>query len=204
MFGTLQGRLPKELSLFGIRDIEAANRYIREVYLPLHNDQFAVPPQIPESAFVAVDAASLVDILCIEQDRVVARDNTVAYQGRTLQLRKARPAPLRQGQRQGAGISRRYACRVPRPGDAGALQRARRRDRGSPNQPKRDTVLAAVKAWPGEGGIRGRHTATAILDGGCARRHWPRAVGTKKRPSDRTKKLTKRKKKEAEVASISA
>src|SRR5438132_7853288 len=55
MFGTLQGRLPKELSLFGIRDIEAANRYIREVYLPLHNDQFAVPPQIAESAFVAVD-----------------------------------------------------------------------------------------------------------------------------------------------------
>jgi transposase len=35
MFGTLQGRLPKELSLFGINDVEAANRYIREVYLPL-------------------------------------------------------------------------------------------------------------------------------------------------------------------------
>jgi hypothetical protein len=86
MFGTLQGRLPKELSLFGIRDIEAANRYIREVYLPLHDDQFAVRPQIAESAFVAVDPESLVDILCIEHDRVVARDNTVAYEGRTLQL----------------------------------------------------------------------------------------------------------------------
>jgi hypothetical protein len=34
MFGTIQGRLPNELSLFGIRDIDAANRYIREVYLP--------------------------------------------------------------------------------------------------------------------------------------------------------------------------
>jgi hypothetical protein len=29
MFGTLQGRLPNELNLFGIRDIEDANRYIR-------------------------------------------------------------------------------------------------------------------------------------------------------------------------------
>src|SRR5688572_10439909 len=32
MFGTLQERLPKELKLAGIRDIEAANRFIREVY----------------------------------------------------------------------------------------------------------------------------------------------------------------------------
>src|SRR5437660_4799103 len=86
MFGTLQGRLPKELSLCGIRDIGEANRYIREIYLPMHNDLFAVAPQVDESAFVAVDPANLVDILCIEQDRVVARDNTVAYQGRTLQL----------------------------------------------------------------------------------------------------------------------
>jgi transposase InsO family protein len=34
MFGTLQGRLPQELKLFGIGDIAEANRYIREVYLP--------------------------------------------------------------------------------------------------------------------------------------------------------------------------
>ena len=92
MFGTLQGRLPKELSLFGLNDVEAANRYIREVYLPLHNDQFAVPPQIAESGFVAVDPASLADTLCIEQERVVARDNTVAYEGRKLQLP---PSPAR-------------------------------------------------------------------------------------------------------------
>jgi hypothetical protein len=33
-----------------------------------------------------VPAASLADILCIEHDRVVARDNAVAYEGRRLQL----------------------------------------------------------------------------------------------------------------------
>src|SRR5579862_5018792 len=88
MFGTLQGRLPQELTLAGIEDIEEANRYIREIYLPLHNAQFAHPPQIAEeSAFVAVsEPASLTDILCIQNERVVARDNTVAYDGRCLQL----------------------------------------------------------------------------------------------------------------------
>jgi transposase len=88
MFGTLQGRLPQELKLFGISDIEEANRYIREVYLPVHNQRFARPPQITgESAFVAVrDPASLADVLCIEQNRVVARDNTISYEGRSLQL----------------------------------------------------------------------------------------------------------------------
>ena len=88
MFGTLQGRLPKELRLFDITDIDEANRYIREIYLPMHNDLFATPAQIAEeSAFVMLsDPASLADILCIEQPRVVARDNTVSYEGRCLQL----------------------------------------------------------------------------------------------------------------------
>jgi transposase len=86
MFGTLQDRLIKELAKAGIADIEAANRYIREVYLPAHNVRFAKLPQIAESAFVAADPAMLADILCIEQERVVAHDNTVAYEGRRLQL----------------------------------------------------------------------------------------------------------------------
>jgi transposase InsO family protein len=54
-FGTLQGRLTKELRLFGITEIEAANGYIREIYLPMHNELFARPPQIAqESGFVQV------------------------------------------------------------------------------------------------------------------------------------------------------
>jgi transposase len=87
-FGTLQGRLSKELRLFGINDIEEANRYIREIYLPMHNDLFARPAQIPEeSGFVPVrDPARLADVLCVQQSRVVARDNTVSYEGLSLQL----------------------------------------------------------------------------------------------------------------------
>ena len=90
MFGTLQDRLAKELKLAGMADIEAANRFISEVYLPDHNARFARPPEIAESAFVAADPARLAEILCIEEERIVARDNTVAYEGVRLQLPESR------------------------------------------------------------------------------------------------------------------
>ena len=91
MFGTLQDRLPKELKLTGIHDIEAANRFIREVYLPQHNARFAKPPQVAQSAFVAVrDPCELAEILCIQHERIVARDNTVTYGRLKLQLPQSR------------------------------------------------------------------------------------------------------------------
>ena len=94
MFGTLQDRLPKEMKLAGVRDVEAANRWIREVYLPAHNARFAKPPALAESAFVMVrDPAGLADILCVEEERVVGRDNTVAYEGLRLQLPASRTRP---------------------------------------------------------------------------------------------------------------
>ena len=86
MFGTLQGRLPKELTLAGISSLAEANRFIREVYLPAHNARFARSPTLPESAFVAADPGPLREILCVQHERIVARDNTVAHAGRHLQL----------------------------------------------------------------------------------------------------------------------
>jgi transposase len=90
MFGTLQDRLTKELTLAGINAIDAANRFLRDVYLPLHNARFARPAPIAENAFVSADPALLAETLCIEEDRVVARDNTVAYGSRRLQLPQSR------------------------------------------------------------------------------------------------------------------
>jgi hypothetical protein len=86
MFGTLQDRLVKELKHAGINDIERANRWIREVYLPQHNARFAKPAAVAEKAFVAADPNLLIETLCIEEERVVGRDNTVAYNGLRLQL----------------------------------------------------------------------------------------------------------------------
>lgn len=91
MFGTLQDRLPKELKRAGIHDVEAANRFIHEVYLPAHNARFAKPPALAERAFVSLhDPAVLADTLCVEEERIVARDNTVAYAGLRLQLPQSR------------------------------------------------------------------------------------------------------------------
>ncbi len=86
MFGTLQDRLIKEFALAGIRNITAANRFLCKVYLPQHNARFAKPAALAESAFVAADPALLAETLCIEEKRIVARDNTVVYGRRHLQL----------------------------------------------------------------------------------------------------------------------
>ena len=42
VFGTLQDRLPKELAMLGITTVEAANDWLREVYMPDHNARFAI------------------------------------------------------------------------------------------------------------------------------------------------------------------
>jgi len=86
MFGTLQDRLPKELKLAGIDQVEAANAFIRELYLPAHNARFARPAALSESAFVTADPGLLREVLCVQDERIVARDNTVAYNGLRLQL----------------------------------------------------------------------------------------------------------------------
>ncbi len=91
-FETLQDRLVKELKLAGIRDIETANRFIAEVYLPDHNSRFARAPESPDSAFVPARPEQVRDILCHQQERVVGNDNTVRYGNRHLQLPKS---PLR-------------------------------------------------------------------------------------------------------------
>jgi transposase len=91
-FRTLQDRLPKELALAGITTVEAANRFLREVYLPEHNARFAEPAEEPASAFVVVPEALWRDVLAIQEERRVGNDNCVAWRGRQLQIP---PTPLR-------------------------------------------------------------------------------------------------------------
>lgn len=87
MFRTLQDRLPKELALAGIAgDLEAANRFLREVYLPGHNARFATAPAEPGSGFVPVQEPQWRDVLCVQDERTVAPDNTVAWKRQRLQI----------------------------------------------------------------------------------------------------------------------
>ena len=53
-FSTLQDRLVNELKLKGIRNIDEANRYIQEVYLPDHNQRFAVKPANDYNGFTSI------------------------------------------------------------------------------------------------------------------------------------------------------
>ena len=86
-FRTLQDRLVRELALAGLdNDIDAANRFIREVYLPQHNARFAIKPAEAGSAFVPVAESQWRDVLCVQEERTVAPDNTVSWNGRRLQI----------------------------------------------------------------------------------------------------------------------
>lgn len=85
-FATHQDRLPKELALAGITDMAAANRYLREVYLPAFNAEFAVPAREEGSAFVPWVGGNLDDILCEQIERTVGNDNCVKFEGMSLQI----------------------------------------------------------------------------------------------------------------------
>jgi hypothetical protein len=86
VFRTLQDRLPKELALVGITAMAAANRYLATRFLPAYNRRFAVAAVEAGTAFVPWIGTNLAEILCVQEDRVVAKDNTVRYQGLSLQL----------------------------------------------------------------------------------------------------------------------
>jgi len=63
-FGTHQGRLPQELRAAGITDIQAANRYLDEVYRPAFNAEFQVAAREAGSAFVPWVATSRTSCAC--------------------------------------------------------------------------------------------------------------------------------------------
>jgi transposase len=86
VFRTLQDRLPKELALAGITDMAAANQFLRDRFVPAYNQRFAVPAAESGTAFVPWIGSNLPDLLCVQEERVVANDNTVRYQGRSLQI----------------------------------------------------------------------------------------------------------------------
>lgn len=90
MFGTLQGRLPLELKSAGITNIDDANRFLKQVFLPEFNQRFCVPAQIARNAFIPWKPGNieLNDILCIQDQRIVGNDNTISYKGKTLQIPK--------------------------------------------------------------------------------------------------------------------
>ena len=86
MFRTHQARLPKELALAGITDMEAANDYLRKVYMPAFNAEFSESAVVEGSAFVPWIGGQLEDYLCERHERVVGHDNCVSFNNIKLQI----------------------------------------------------------------------------------------------------------------------
>lgn len=83
---TLQDRLVNELKAAGIATVDEANRYIAEISLPAFNERFGKAPRDEAPAFVAAGPIDLEQILCHEEKRTVAPDNTVVLAGVRMQI----------------------------------------------------------------------------------------------------------------------
>ena len=85
-FQTHQDRLVKELALHGITKMDAANRYLKKVYMPAYNAEFMQPALEEGSVFVPWMADNIDDILCHQEERTVSADNCVSFEGMKLQI----------------------------------------------------------------------------------------------------------------------
>ena len=76
----------RALKTLGIQHIDAYSpqargRYLQEVYLPRHNQQFTVPPADKNSAYIPYIGRDLADVLCVQEVRVMVHerlDGTIA------------------------------------------------------------------------------------------------------------------------------
>ena len=197
MFGTLQDRLIKELAKAAITETAAANAFIRDVYLPEHNARFAKPAALPEVAFVPVaDQSALVETLCVQEERVVGRDNTVSFEGIKLQLPESPlrhhfvKARVRVHRYPDGALAVFHGPRCVARYDAEGAPMAMATVAAVPTRPSMTPCSASSRrglSGPAFASLTERRPAlTAPARGVIA----PAQVGTKKRSSGRTKKLT--------------
>jgi hypothetical protein len=84
---TLQGRLPQELRLRGIKTKEAANKFLREEYIKMHNRSFKRKAEQEGSAFLPAPASVDLDkVFSFKHERTVNKDNTISFNNRILQI----------------------------------------------------------------------------------------------------------------------
>jgi transposase len=88
-FRTWQGRLPQELRLRGLTTIAAANEFLRASYIAEFNQKFSVPAKQSGTAFISCQRP-LDLVFALQHERSVARDNTVSYDNRVLQIEKTK------------------------------------------------------------------------------------------------------------------
>jgi transposase len=85
---TLQDRLVNELRVKRVKTMQSANRYLRERFIPQYNEEFGRQPADPGSAFVSPGQADLDQIICFQEERTIAKDNTVVMNKVKMQIEK--------------------------------------------------------------------------------------------------------------------
>lgn len=87
LFETLQDRLVKELRLVGISTKEEGTKYFREVYIPRHNNRFAVLPKDPTNVHRALlPSDERARIFTVQTARHVSKALVVQYKNTRYQL----------------------------------------------------------------------------------------------------------------------
>ena len=89
LWNTFQDRLVSELRLAKAKTLEQAQAVL-ERYIPEHNRKFAKPAKA-EPAWRKVSSLEIERALCFKQQRTVAKDNTITFEGTVLQIPKTSP-----------------------------------------------------------------------------------------------------------------
>ncbi len=150
-------------------------------YIAGHNARFAVDPEQEGSAFVPDAHEMWREILCVVEERTVANDNTVAWNGKRLQLPESRLRPhfvkaqVRVHEYPDATCAVFLGPHRLADYDAAGTLRV-------PTAPKSGVVLGAVKDKPCRARSRASLTAPPRDASSAAQ------AGTRKRPPSRTRK----------------
>ena len=82
LFNTLQDRLVAELRLYGIGTLTEANKYLKDVYIPAHNEKHQVLAHNHVSAYRALPPdLNLSEVFCVKEHRIVGKDHTISLHG---------------------------------------------------------------------------------------------------------------------------
>ena len=88
-FGIDQDRLPKEMRLEGISNMEDGNKFLQEYYLPKRNEKFSVEPKNTTNAFrPLLPEHNLDTIFSCRTKRMIHNDYTVRYKNKWFQIAK--------------------------------------------------------------------------------------------------------------------
>ncbi len=97
MNGTLQRRLVKEMRLNKINTIPEANKFLKEIFIPKFNRQFAVVPKKKNDLHrkLTTDEKDNLDkILSIQSERTINNDYTIRFKNNYYQLNETQPTTV--------------------------------------------------------------------------------------------------------------